>query len=241
MQQLAADKYVSQLQVQQQQAARLQAQGDVQLLERQATQTRRHIAQLQQARQELPGQRLASQANLSRDQALLEQELLETQARSALAIKSPPQGIVATQLGKPGQAVQAGQPLMAVLPGTGTLEAELLVPSHAIGFVEPGDKVLLRYQAFPYQKFGHQQGEVKQISRSALNQNELQTLLGSALQSEPLYRVTVQLAAQTITAYGKPEPLKPGMVLEADILGEKRRLIEWVFEPLYSLKGKLQS
>lgn len=241
MQQLAADKYVSQLQVQQQQAARLQAQADVQLLERQATQTRRHIAQLQQARQELPGQRLASQASLSRDQALLEQERLETEARSTLAVKSPTQGIVATQLGKPGQAVQAGQPLMAVLPGEGTLEAELLVPSHAIGFVEPGDKVLLRYQAFPYQKFGHQQGEVKQISRSALNQSELQTLLGSALQSEPLYRVTVQLAAQTITAYGKPEPLKPGMLLEADILGEKRRLIEWVFEPLYSLKGKLQS
>ncbi|MNW16140.1 hypothetical protein D3C71_2148940 [compost metagenome] len=45
------------------------------------------------------------------------------------------------------------------------------------------------------------------------------------------------MAAQAVTAYGKPEPLKPGMLLEADILGEKRRLIEWVFEPLYSLKG----
>ena len=51
--------------------------------------------------------------------------------------------------------------------------------------------------------------------------------------------MTVALAAQAVTAYGRPEPLKPGMLLDADILGEKRRLIEWVFEPLYSLKGRV--
>ena len=76
------------------------------------------------------------------------------------------------------------------------------------------------------------------ISRSALNQTELQTLLGSAAQTEPLYRVTVSLAKQAIIAYGQAEPLRPGMALEADVLGEKRRLFEWIFEPLYSLKGK---
>ena len=134
--------------------------------------------------------------------------------------------------------MQAGQPLLSLLPGNGTLEAELLVPSRAIGFIEPGDKVLLRYQAYPYQKFGHQQGTVARISRSALNQTELQILFGSSVQGEPMYRVTVRLAKQVITAYGKPELLKPGMTLEADVLGEKRPLIEWVFEPLYSLKGR---
>lgn len=164
---------------------------------------------------------------------------METEARGALAVSAPVTGVVATQLVKPGQAVQAGQPLLSLLPGNGTLEAELLVPSRAIGFIEPGDRVLLRYQAYPYQKFGHQQGTVARISRSALNQGEVQTLLGVAAQSEPLYRVTVRLAKQAITAYGKPELLKPGMALEADVLGEKRRLIEWVFEPLYSLRGKV--
>lgn len=51
--------------------------------------------------------------------------------------------------------------------------------------------------------------------------------------------MTVSLARQAITAYGKPEPLKPGMLLDADVLGERRRLIEWIFEPLYSLKGRV--
>ena len=152
---------------------------------------------------------------------------------------APVGGVVATQVVKAGQAVQAGQPLMSLLPGKGELEAELLVPSRAIGFIAPGDGVLLRYQAFPYQKFGHHQGRVASISRSALSSGELGALVGNAQQGEPFYRVTVALAGQAVTAYGKPEPLKPGMLLEADILGEKRRLIEWVFEPLYSLKGKV--
>lgn len=241
LRQLQADKYVSALQVKQQEAAWLQAVSDVQAMQRQAIAARRSFAQLQQARQELPGQRLASNADFQRDLAALEQEQVETEARGALAVSAPVTGVIATQLVKPGQAVQAGQPLLSLLPGNGTLEAELLAPSRAIGFIEPGDKVLLRYQAYPYQKFGHQQGTVARISRSALNQTELQALLGGAAQAEPLYRVTVRLARQTITAYGKPELLKPGMTLEADVLGERRRLIEWVFEPLYSLRGKVGS
>ena len=239
LRQLQGDKFVSTLQVKQQEAAALEQHAAVQALQQQATNARRGIAQLQQALQELPGQRQASDADYQRNRALLAQEQVETDARGALAVTAPVTGIIATQIAKPGQAVQAGQPLLSVLPGDGKLEAELLVPSRAIGFINPGDHVLLRYQAYPYQKFGHQLGKVARISRSALSPNELGALMGGAQNSEPFYRVTVALAKQALTAYGKPELLKPGMLLEADVLGEKRRLIEWVFEPLYSLKGKV--
>ena len=56
---------------------------------------------------------------------------------------------------------------------------------------------------------------------------------------EPVYRITVDLPRQYITAYGRHENLKPGMLLDADIMGEKRRLIEWLVEPLYSVAGKV--
>ena len=54
-----------------------------------------------------------------------------------------------------------------------------------------------------------------------------------------LYRIQVTLASQSATAYGKPQPLAAGMALEADVLHDTRSLIEWVLEPLYSLKGKV--
>ena len=234
-------QYVSALQIKQQEALVLDYTGQMQTLQRQATGTRRLIAQLQQAQHELPGQQQASDAGYQRDLAQLEQERVQTQASGALVVNAPVAGVVATQVVKPGQAVQAGQPLMSLLPGDGKLEAELLVPSRAIGFIAPGDTVLLRYQAFPYQKFGHQQGKVARISRSALSSGELGALVGNAQQGEPYYRITVALERQNITAYGKPEALKPGMLLDADVMGEKRRLIEWIFEPLYSLVGKVGS
>lgn len=238
---LEGGQYVSVLQIKQQEAAMLEYTGQMQALQRQAMGVRRLMAQLQQTVHELPAQERATDASYQRELAQLEQERVQTQASGALVVKAPLAGMVATQVVKPGQAVQAGQPLMTLLPGDGRLEAELLVPSRAIGFIEPGDRVLLRYQAFPYQKFGHQEGRVAAISRSALSSGELGALIGSAQQGEPFYRVTVLLTKQTVTAYGKPEQLKPGMLVDADILGEKRRLLEWVFEPLYSLKGKVDN
>ena len=241
LKQLEDNHYVSALQIQQQESTALEYKAQTQALLRQAIAIRRNIAQIEQSLHEVPGQQQASQATLQRDLGQLAQERIETQTRGALVINAPITGIVAAQLIKAGQVVQAGQPLMNLLPEGGDLEAELLVPSRAIGFIEPGDAVQLRYQAYPYQKFGHQLGKVRRISRSALSSSELGALAGNAQQSEPYYRITVTLARQTIMAYGKVEPLRPGMLLEADVLGEKRRLIEWVFEPLYSLNGRLSN
>ena len=122
------------------------------------------------------------------------------------------------------------------------LEAQLFSPSRAIGFLQPGQRVLLRYQAYPYQKFGSYGGIVASVSRSGVSPSELAPQLAGLTSlfppNDPLYRITVTLDAQTAQAYGKQMRLAPGMQLEADIMTDSRRLIEWMFEPLYSLTGK---
>jgi len=133
LRQLQDGKYVSLIQIKQQESAALEQISAMQALQRQAIGARRTIVQLQQAMRELPGQRQTSEANFQRDLALLEQEQVEIEARGALVMVAPVTGLVATQVVKPGQAVQAGQPLMSVLPGDGALEAELLAPSRTIG------------------------------------------------------------------------------------------------------------
>jgi membrane fusion protein len=239
MRELHAGQYASLAQLQQQESATLEQAGAVQELRRQASSLKRNLLQLRQSLDELPGQRQTIEATTQRDLAALAQERLSIDAQGAVTITAPVAGIVAAQIVKRGQMVQQGQPLLTVLPGDGRLEAELLVPSRAAGFIATGDRVLLRYQAYPYQKFGHQQGRVASVSRSALGPSELGALLGNSGDGQPLYRVSVTLPAQAIATDDSSELLKPGMLLDADILGERRRLLEWLFEPLYSLRGRL--
>ncbi|GAB3105212.1 HlyD family secretion protein [Lysobacter terrae] len=237
---IAGTQYVSQVQLDQQEQARLEQVSQREALERQATELRRGIAQMEQELHELPAQRQAQEASLQRDRALLEQERVQQETNGELLVKAPVGGIVASRLVEPGQAVQAGQPLLTVLPQGSELQAQLLVPSRAVGFIEPGDAVLLRYQAYPYQKFGHYRGRVIAVSRSAVSP-ETGPSTGGGQGADSYYRVRVALDAQSVTAYGKPEPLRPGMALEADILGDRRKLYEWLLEPLYALHGRVGS
>lgn len=47
----------------------------------------------------------------------------------------------------------------------------------------------------------------------------------------------MKLNNQNILAYGKNYPLKVGMSLESNIMLEKRKIYEWIFEPLFSIHG----
>lgn len=229
---LRAQQYITELQLQQQETQALELLAAVQSLERQQQAARRQLAELAQAGAEVPEQLAQFDAAEARELASLSQERIEVRARAESVVQAPLAGSVGALFVHAGQPVQAGQALMALLPASGKLEAHLLVPSAAVGFIAPGDTVLLRYPAFPYQKFGHQRGRVLRVSRNALAATE------PAVPSEPVYRVVVALERQSVRAYGRDEPLRPGLALEADILGERRRLWEWVLEPLYTLGGR---
>jgi membrane fusion protein len=235
-QRVAEQRYVSQVQLNQQRQSLLEMKNARLVLERQVTQLRRTVAQLEQSLRELPARRRGLQASSRRELATLAQERIQEESNGQLLLKAPVAGLVAARLAEPGESVQGGQVLLSLLPAGSHLLAQLQVPSRAIGFIELGDRVQLRYQAYPYQKFGHHGGRIVRISRSVV------TLPGAPAGGparEPMYRVLVALDRQSILAYGEPEPLRPGMLLDADILGERRRLYEWVLEPLYSVKGRL--
>ena len=144
---------------------------------------------------------------------------------------------MAALLVEPGQLVGSGANLLTLLPEGSPLEAHLFAPSRAIGFIRAGQDVLLRYPAFPYQKFGIHRARVVSVSRSAVSPAELGFTPPDGSR-EPLYRIKVALATQSVAAYGRAEPLQAGMQVEADVLLDRRHLIEWVFEPLFSLSGR---
>lgn len=240
IQPLAAKGYVSAVQIQQQQTAVLGAQTQFKMLMRQQLETQQQLDATQHQLAQVPLDDAHKRNDTERQLASLTQSMAQNEMQRAVVLRAPRDGVVSAVLPKEGQMVSAGQPLLSILPAGSTLQAQLLVPSRAIGFIEPGSRVVLRYQAFPYQKFGQQYGQVTEISRSALSPPDIVALMGQQPQQhEPLYRIRVKLDSQQVLAYGKPESVKPGMALEADILMERRRLIEWVFEPLYGMAHHL--
>ena len=237
--QLYARQFVTELQLRQQEALALEQQAGVQALARQVTGLQRQLAELQQLQQEIPARLAAVDAADRADRASLSQEAMEASARAEAVILAPVAGTVGALMGQAGQAVQVGQPVLSLLPANSRLEAHLVVPSRAVGFIAPGDTVRLRYHAFPYQKFGHHRGQVARISRGVLSAGELPSLPGQGAGGEPFYRVVVVPDRPSVRAFGKDEPLRPGMLLDADILGEERKLWEWLVEPLHALAGSV--
>ncbi|KVO23970.1 anibiotic ABC transporter [Burkholderia ubonensis] len=235
LQSMREQGYVSNSQVEQQEAALLDAQARLQDLARQRLDVEQQLDHIRQQLRELPFNARNQHNDIERKLAEVDQSIAENEARRMIILRAPQASVVAALLAKPGQVVIAGQSLASLLPQGAQLEARLMVPSRAIGFVRPGARVVLRYEAYPFQKFGQQFGRVTAVSRTAFTPQEVASLTGRTDVREQLYRVVVALDRQDIVAYGKREALRPGMAIEADVLIDKRRLIEWVLEPLYAL------
>ncbi|WP_321884124.1 HlyD family secretion protein [Burkholderia cepacia] len=236
---LLAKDYISTDQAQQREADLLDQRSKLNSLGR----DRAGAAQLlKEATIELAGLLLKQQNQLSQiDRSVIDvdQSLIESEAKRELVVTAPETGTATAVIAEPGQMVDTSHPLASIVPTGAQWQAYLFVPSTAVGFIHLGDPVLIRYQAYPYQKFGQYAASVVSIARTALSPAELATSGGPTGAEGTYYRITVALRSQYVTAYGKPQPLQAGMALQADILQERRRLYEWVLEPLFSLTGKL--
>lgn len=236
-QELQKTNFLSQAQLQEKQAELLDQRQRHAELERSALSVRRDLASTESDLRDLQIQAERDEAGLHRNIATLDQEITENEALREVVVRAPQSGVVTAITGAVGQTVAGNAVLASVLPAGAFLEAELYAPSRSIGFIKPGMTVLLRYQAYPYQKFGQYPARVRDIASTSLRPDELGIAPGG--ETEPLYRIRLKLDHQTILAYGKQMPLKSGMLIDGSVQLERRRLYEWVLEPLFSISGRL--
>ncbi len=176
-------------------------------------------------------------AQLSRQISELKQSSAEESALGETVIRAPLAGTVTNIAVTRGQVVASAAPLATILPSDDALHAELLVPTRAIGFVHPGQRVQLRYEAFPYERFGQYGGVIETVGSSAWMAGEH---LGPLTLTEPVYRIIVKLDEQHVEANNQTLALRSGMLVSADLLMERRTLLEWLFQPLLQLKQRMQ-
>jgi membrane fusion protein len=235
--QLQRDDVVSQSEFEQHEQDRLTVQAQLEDLRKQRSASQAELAQVKADLQNAPLDEQNQLGTLRRQMLEVDGEIADNESNREITIQAQIAGTVTALLAHPGQSVNGSTPLMSLLPRGGRFDVKLFAPSKAIGFVKVGAPVELRYEAFPYQKFGAYKGSVSQIARTALSPGQLQavTQAGDPNRTENLYQITVALDSQTISAYGEQAPLQDGMRVEGDILLDTRKLYEWVLEPLYTL------
>lgn len=190
------------------------------------------LAESERSSTQIAAQARATEANLAAARAQVGQQAASTAGSRSYAIRAPIAGTVTALTARVGQPASSQAPLMTIVPAGAELQAELAVPSSAIGFVEAGQEVSLAIDAFPYQRFGTIKGQVLTVAESALSQQDAN---GAVM---AVYPVRVKLNAGAVTAFGRSKPLISGMTLSARIVTEKQSLLEWLFEPLYAVRRR---
>ncbi len=238
-QRLRDSGYVSAVDLEKSEAEALALKAEQQTLARQKLQQQRLLDDAQSEQQQMPQNHADQQTLLATQISELSQQITQWQNRQAYVIKAARAGIVSNLRARVGQQVTASQqtPLLTLHPEQGALSVQLLVPARAAGFIQQGQQLDIRFDAFPFQKFGIYSGRVTQLSDTVLLPGELQQVPVPV--KEPAYLVIAQLDQDTVQAYGRDFALKSGMTLSADIRLEERSLLRWLFDPLYSLRGRL--
>lgn len=177
----------------------------------------------------------AQKLQLLRGIVASEQEYNEHMSKRIQLI-APIDGVVTQISATVGQTLQSGIPIMAIIPPNIKPEVLLLVPSRSIGFVREGQRVSVRYQAYPHEHYGRHYGTVLEVARAALPPQEV---VQHVQVSEPVYSVRVSLPNNYLEYQGKQLQLTQGMVVEADVELDRLKIYQWLLEPLYRLGGRI--
>lgn len=178
--------------------------------------------------------------------ASIDQQIVQNEGRRSIIVLAPENGVLTGVRGYLGQQVTAGTTLVTLLPMGHSLQIDLYVNSSSIGFLREGEPVLLRYDAFPYQKFGLHHGHISEITRAPVvsdSQKDNETAQMSndrtKLPAQDIYRIRVIPDQRYVETYGIRHPLEAGMTVSADIATDHRRLWEWLLDPIVSIQDTI--
>ncbi|HSU12858.1 HlyD family secretion protein [Longimicrobium sp.] len=124
------------------------------------------------------------------------------------------------------QAVDANDPVIAVVPASGRVVGRVLLSESGAGKVEPGQTVLIRFDSYPSREFGSVEGRVTSIAQVPFQQRD---------KDESMYLVDVAVPSKLVTNYHREIPFRQEMRGQAQIVTRDLRLLERVFNQLRDL------
>lgn len=134
----------------------------------------REIAMLGRDRSALQeGFRAQASAELSEARAIISTRgtLVErAEHREQLQILYAPRDAIVNEIAVTtiGEVVEAGQPLMTLVPAGDELIVEAFILNRDVGWIEESQPVIIKIEAFPFMRYGFLQGEVEHVSPDAV-------------------------------------------------------------------------
>ncbi|EHA7647736.1 HlyD family secretion protein [Salmonella enterica] len=171
----------------------------------------------------------------------LQKEMQSIDANGVIIVRALVEGRIDSLSVTVGQMVNIGDSLLQVLPRViDHYDLVLWVPNDAIPYIDVGDKVNVRYDAFPAEKFGQFAGKVSIISKVPASPQEMLTYPGAPkpiqIAAIPYYKVIVRPEKEIIQYNGKRLILENGMKARSTLFLEKRNIYQWILSPFYDMK-----
>jgi membrane fusion protein len=208
----------------------------LQIRERELVSAKSKLEHLKNAVERLPLLSQKKLADLANRQSDIDAKFAELESKSVYVITSPIDGRVVTiSSASIGRSILVGQPFINILPENSVLEAELFVPSRAIGFIDEGQEVKILYDAFPYQSFGTYNATISSITESILAPSEV---VAPFTVDEPVYRVKAIISSEVVEVKGRDISIQSGMTLKANIILERQSFLSWLLAPLLAVGAR---
>ncbi len=163
---------------------------------------------------------------VEKDKQIAELEAQLAKARKSVQIQSLVAPVAGTVHGLAsntvGGVVTPAQPVMTIVPDGTELVVEASLLNKDVGFVSMGQEASLKFDTFPFQKYGTIKGRVESISADAFDDEKLGAV----------YKMKGSMEENTITVNGQGVRISPGMSVTVEIKTGKRRVIEFFLEPI---------
>lgn len=177
---------------------------------------------------------IQSASQISQRMAEIAREKANLLRQDKLVLAAPIDGIVGDLALTAGQSADSDRSIVSIIPRNSKLEVQLQAPSSAIGFVRSGQTVKLKFDAFPYQKYGVGTGTVTWVSTVPTEPGAESPRLASP---EPMFRVRVAIDAAGFDKKLPEGQLRAGMKLSANLILEDRSLWEVFLGPIFKAAG----
>ncbi|GHB22970.1 HlyD family type I secretion periplasmic adaptor subunit [Pseudovibrio japonicus] len=208
--------------------------GERQMLE--ATLASAHSAQ-QEVTQRVISAKTAFATNAQSELAAAKAELavIDERLRGAedrvhrSALVAPVRGVInKLNVSTIGAVVQAGEPLVEIVPLEDTLLIAAKIPPQNVAFLHPGQDVSAKITAYDYSIYGGLDGVLERISPDTSEDER----------GEAFFKVIVRTKQNHLGSDNHPLPITPGMTASIDILTGEKSVLSYIAKPLLKVKAE---